>query len=428
MPRKSPHPHVAWRDGRPRFSPGPELRAAGHTGRDLRHPDGRWFSKGEAVDWSERFQAELEAARSAERSTDRRRPSGATAGASRDSGDSARPKRPAPHQGYTVALMVADWQRSPKWLAGKGRAYAQNTRRDYLQKLRIVEDDHPLIWNAPAAIVRRPTIRAMYEEIWTARGLASARGAVLALSAAFGWAVLSGRVRRADNPCLGLRMEVPAPRVRFFSRKEFDAWVAAADALGRPEIGDMAYLGVWTGQRQADRLALADHARLNRRRIFRQAKTGAIVAVMEAPELEARLKAAEARRAAVRAAALLAAPPAERAALERTFALVVLDERRWQPFDKYHYTHLCAAVRAEAVKICPSLADIHEADLRDTAVTWMALAGATVPEIVAITGHSTESATRILRHYLARHPEMADSAIGKMISWYEGNGETEIGL
>jgi hypothetical protein len=80
------------------------------------------------------------------------------------------------------------------------------------------------------------------------------------------------------------------------------------------------------------------------------------------------------------------------------------------------------------VEPCPSLADFWDLDLRDTAVTWMALAGATVPEIIAVTGHTLESATRILKHYLARHPEMADSAMRKMVEWYDGGGETEIGL
>ncbi|TPN57179.1 GIY-YIG nuclease family protein [Mesorhizobium sp. B1-1-7] len=56
---KSPHPNVVWRCGRPRFSPGPELRATGHKGRDLRHEDGRWYSFGEAVDWSRTFAASL---------------------------------------------------------------------------------------------------------------------------------------------------------------------------------------------------------------------------------------------------------------------------------------------------------------------------------------------------------------------------------
>lgn len=39
-----------------------------------------------------------------------------------------------------------------------------------------------------------------------------------------------------------------------------------------------------------------------------------------------------------------------------------------------------------------------------------------------------QSATRILRHYLARHPEMADNAIGTMLDWYQAGGKTDIGF
>lgn len=74
------------------------------------------------------------------------------------------------------------------------------------------------------------------------------------------------------------------------------------------------------------------------------------------------------------------------------------------------------------------LANILEANLCDTAVTWMALGDANLPKIVSVTGHTMESATQILRHYLPRHPEMADSAIGKMVACYAAGGETELGL
>jgi len=55
MPKKSQHPHVAWRGGRPRFQPAVNLRLEGHVSHDLRHPDGRWFSFEEAVNWSRAF-------------------------------------------------------------------------------------------------------------------------------------------------------------------------------------------------------------------------------------------------------------------------------------------------------------------------------------------------------------------------------------
>jgi hypothetical protein len=45
-----------------------------------------------------------------------------------------------------------------------------------------------------------------------------------------------------------------------------------------------------------------------------------------------------------------------------------------------------------------------------------------------VTGHSPQSATAVLKHYLATHPEMADTAIGKMMAWSDAGGEVEIGL
>jgi integrase len=46
--------------------------------------------------------------------------------------------------------------------------------------------------------------------------------------------------------------------------------------------------------------------------------------------------------------------------------------------------------------------DLHFHDLRGTAITMLAEAGCTVPEIAAITGHSLKHVTHILETYLAR--------------------------
>lgn len=50
-------------------------------------------------------------------------------------------------------------------------------------------------------------------------------------------------------------------------------------------------------------------------------------------------------------------------------------------------------------------------DLRGTAVTLLSEAGASVPQIVAITGHTMQSAHRILERYLARTPALSAAAI-----------------
>ncbi|MBS9720067.1 hypothetical protein JYU29_05115 [Tianweitania sp. BSSL-BM11] len=419
MPRKSPHPHVNWRDGRPRFDPAKDLRDAGHKGKDLRHEDGRWFTRGEAVDWSDRFVKELAAAKTKTRKATGKRPVAI----------------------YTVAQLFEDWQRSPRFQRPPPEGFKPNTIIDLKYKLSLIERDHPMIWNAPVRSLEQPTIRSMFEKLWTERGLASARGAVLTLSAAISWGQLNGRVRGLPvNPCFRIRMSKPAPRVRFATRKMVEAFIAAADHIGRPEGGDMIVLALWTGQRQNDRISLQEKGLHRNRRLFRQAKTGAMVAILQAPELEARRAKAQERRKAVYAEAMLRATDKERRAVEALFSHFVLDEQRWVPFSGDHWSRTFAEIRKVAVsgakdkagrvvlEPCPECEGFWDLDWRDTSVTWMALAGATIPEIISVTGHSIESATEVLKHYLARHPEMADEAMRKMITWYDAGGETEIGL
>ncbi|MFD1703354.1 tyrosine-type recombinase/integrase [Methylopila henanensis] len=54
---------------------------------------------------------------------------------------------------------------------------------------------------------------------------------------------------------------------------------------------------------------------------------------------------------------------------------------------------------------------LHFNDLRGTAVTLLAEANVAIPGIVAITGHTLESATRILESYLSRTKRLSEAAI-----------------
>ncbi|NDV87072.1 hypothetical protein GTW51_10195 [Aurantimonas aggregata] len=411
-------PLVAWRDGRPRFVPGAALRALGYKGEDLRHGDGTWYSVGEATDWSLERAAEIQRRRVADlTAANRRRPKG------------ARPLRQAPVV-YSFARLFEDWQRSPRWgeatAVGKRdvKAYALNTRNNYRQAMKTFEKHDPEFYHAAVAVLTPQLAFGLFEDLWEQRGLSSARAVMATLSAAISWGRRRGRVTLAGNPCIGLGLTTPEPRVRFGTREEIAALVATADALGRPEIGDMVMLGVWTGQRQNDRLALVAHkTELARgRRVFRQKKTGAIVEIFEAPELKRRLVASRKRREV----AGIVDPQ------------IVLDERQWRPFKAHHYRHTFGEIRDQAaagikregsdewrLAPCPSLADFHDQDLRDTAVTWMGFAGATIAQICSVTGHSAQSAHTILKHYLAQHPDMADTAIGKMVAWFDEPDEGE---
>lgn len=67
-----------------------------------------------------------------------------------------------------------------------------------------------------------------------------------------------------------------------------------------------------------------------------------------------------------------------------------------------------------AIRHKAGLDDLQARDLRRTAVVNLARAGATVPEIASITGHSLHNAQQILEHYLPRDIHMARAAIVKL--------------
>ena len=56
------------------------------------------------------------------------------------------------------------------------------------------------------------------------------------------------------------------------------------------------------------------------------------------------------------------------------------------------------------------IVDLHFHDIRGTTVTMLAEAGCTLPEIVAVTGHSLRRAQDILDKYLARTSKLAETA------------------
>lgn len=430
MKKQPPIPHVAWRDGRPRFNPGPKVRPLGFKGKDLRHEDGRWFTRGEAVDFSDKISAEIAARKETVRAVSRKR------------APLARPS----NSYYSIEMLIEDWFKSPRFTGGQKvgrqevRAYAPNTIRDYRQKATAFRQHDPELYGASVNILDRKLVFALYESVWQKRGLATARGVIATLSAAITWGMKrQDAVKLTYNPARTLGMQTPPPRLRVASRQEIEALIAAADHMGRPEVADGIMLGLWTGQRQSDRLELDDRGLVQRRRLFRQNKTGAVVEILSVPMLEARLAASALRRRKA----------------HKVDPRVILDEQTWTPFKRRWWAKIFQDVRdlaaaglmkGEAVSAAierqrsgadvelsgrewilqpvPSLADFRDQDLRDTAVTWMARGKSTIPQICAVTGHSAASAHSILKHYLSHSASMGDEAIEAMVRWYE-DGDVE---
>jgi hypothetical protein len=65
--------------------------------------------------------------------------------------------------------------------------------------------------------------------------------------------------------------------------------------------------------------------------------------------------------------------------------------------------------------------DAQARDLRRTAMLRMAEAGATVPQIASVSGHSIEATQRILETYLPRNRDLAGIAIARLAD-YQSRG------
>jgi hypothetical protein len=400
--------HCVWRDGRPRFQPGPGLRALGFAGRDLRHPDGAWFSLEEATRFAVTLAKEADIIRA--------KAAGRAAPAPAPLAVGAAPAPPAPpcSLGHVIAdelalrraAIEAPARAANGARAASARALAPKTLKWYSGLAARLQDVAPDQWAALAIAFGPAEARALYDRLNGAIGHASARGVIALCSMAFAAARLrAGPLKDRPNPFERLGIPASAPRVRVASPQEIAAFVAAADRLGRPELADMALLAVWTGQRQADRFALIITTRDGAERAeITQAKTGATVSIRLASAVVDRLAAARARRRA--------------ASIDRPEAII--DERARAPWDEHAYRKAFATIRAEAAKAAPSIADLRDQDFRDTAVTWLARAGCTVLEIASITGHSLQSATQILRHYALLDEQIADQAITKLTKWAQG--------
>jgi hypothetical protein len=164
-----------------------------------------------------------------------------------------------------------------------------------------------------------------------------------------------------------------------------------------------------------DGKSLAEQATAGEAIRFVQRKTSAKVAVYPAPQLISRLTDIEARRKAKR--------------LETGVVLldanVVLYEATGRPYNEHTFSHTFADVRElaasgskqHALLPCPSIAEKRFQDLRDTAVTWLARAGCTIPEIASITGHSLRSIHNVLAHYLELGEPLAKGASEKLNGW-----------
>jgi len=207
--------------------------------------------------------------------------------------------------------------------------------------------------------------------------------AVLRLLLTF--AVEEGYAER--NVARSLRVKSAPPRTTYWAPLQVEALVRVAREKDRGSIALAVLLAVNLGQRQGDILRLAWSNFDGEAFTLRQQKTKQAVTVQAAAELRAEL-----------------------AAAPRLAPTIVISERSGRPYTRSRFGDTFRAMRAAAG--LPK--DLRFHDLRRTAVVRLAEAGATVPEISAVTGHSLDRTARMLEVYLPRTAPLARAAVTRL--------------
>jgi integrase len=259
---------------------------------------------------------------------------------------------------------------------------AASTRRSYVALILRIEkefSDFPL-----SALTDRRT-RGIFKD-WRDRiaadsGRRQADYAWTVLARVLSWGLDRGLV--AANPCeRGGRLYRASRTDKIWTAGDEAAFLERAPAhLHLPLL-----LALWTGQRQGDLLRLPWSAYDGKHIRLRQSKSGKPMVILVGAPLKAALDAAAKR------------------------SPIILTNSEGKPWTSDGF-------RASWRKACvlAGVRDVTFHDLRGTAVTRLALVGATEAEIANITGHSLRDVHAILdMHYLARDPALGENAIRKL--------------
>ncbi len=262
------------------------------------------------------------------------------------------------------------------------RSLADSTRRSYVPLIMRIESsfgDFPL-----AALTDRRTrgvFMAWRDQIALSAGRRQADYAWTVLARTQSWSLNRGLI--SANPCeRGGRLYRGSRAEKIWTADDEAAFLKKAPA----HLHLALMLALWTGQRQGDLLRLPWSAYDGTHIKLKQRKTGARVVVKVGGPLKAALDATPKRS---------------------TIILTNSESKPWTS-DGFRASWGKACKAADVVGVTFN-------DLRGTAVTRLALVGATEAEIATITGHSLRGVRAILdTHYLSRDPKLGDSAITKL--------------
>jgi integrase len=298
-------------------------------------------------------------------------------------------KRSAPAKGLFFNL-IAEFRSSAEFPKNK------STARAYNYYLKLIEEE---FGDMKIEALADPAVRGDFKQ-WRDTMADRPR------TADYAWTVLArvlsvakDRGRITVNPCeRGGRLYAADRADKIWTADDIKAFCSVASQ----ELQAALLLAIWTGQRQTDLLRLTwtnydgTHIRLRQGKGGKRGKAGKRVTIPVGEPLKEHLDEAKQK------------------------STTILTNTYGEPWTSDGFRTSWGKAFDKA-----GLGDIHFHDLRGTAVTRLALAGCTVPEIAAITGHSLKDVEAILdAHYLGGKIDLAESAIAKLNAVYGSGTET----
>jgi integrase len=323
--------------------------------------------------------------------------------------------RIAPRDTGTVAELIRLYLASPKFaeegplvrLRSRGNKKKNwntplkaGTQREYKRMLTPLEAE---FGNMPIAALAAPRVRGKFIDYQEEVGCVHPREAdnrMMVMSAVFSYALYKTRITR--NPLLGFNRMYDGDRSDIiWLEADVDAFMKDAPV----ELKLALILAIHTGQRYGDlvRLRWSDYD--GEYISLKQEKTNARVRVRVSAALKRVLDSTKKA-----CPYILARGNGFPWHTEKDDSALSREWREHMDTANLRGNDYLANTRDEAEFKGVRL---HFNDLRGTAVTLLAQAGCTIPEIVSITGHTLENATRIIEKYMARTKSLSDAAISK---------------
>lgn len=280
--------------------------------------------------------------------------------------------------------------------------------RDFKEKSSNTQDDYgyylSLInaWagDQPAAAITKNDVQILYDA-HREKYERKAAYIIQVLRLLFSHAERYSLIPPNSNPATKPKIKFKSKKGKLWTPENITAFVQAADI--DPEdfaIGTATIINAWAGQRRGDILSLTMDAYADGGFFIIQSKTGAEVnlPIDLIPDVKARIDAQIKRNKA-----------------KKITSNHLIQHLNGLPYTSDNFQKRFSLIRQRAIALDPTLDGMVFKDLRHTAVTRLAEAGCTIPEIASITGHSLKGAEHIVDRYNIRTSKMARGAIKKRL-------------